>query len=81
MSQLLKNVIPNTGREVTKLGFGGYRVSKPIHAQALKAALEGGVNIIDTGNNFENGIYIFCDFIINKVIIIVIKTIKVVVKL
>jgi aryl-alcohol dehydrogenase-like predicted oxidoreductase len=59
MSQLLKNVIPKTGRQVTKLGFGSYRVSKPIHAQSLTAALEGGVNIIDTGNNFENGIHIY----------------------
>ncbi|KAI8080585.1 NADP-dependent oxidoreductase domain-containing protein [Thamnidium elegans] len=55
MSQLVKNVIPKTGQRVTRLGFGSYRASKPIHAQALTAALEGGVNIIDTGNNFENG--------------------------
>ncbi|KAI7891905.1 NADP-dependent oxidoreductase domain-containing protein [Mucor mucedo] len=55
MSQLLKNVIPKTGRQVTRLGFGSYRVSQPLHAEALTAALEGGVNIIDTGNNFENG--------------------------
>lgn len=69
MSQLLKNVIPKTGQQVTRLGFGSYRVSKPIHAQALTAALEGGVNIIDTGNNFENGIELITFFLIciNKI--------------
>ncbi|KAI8095029.1 NADP-dependent oxidoreductase domain-containing protein [Gilbertella persicaria] len=55
MSQLVKNVIPKTGQQVTRLGFGSYRASQPVHAEALKRALEGGVNIIDTGNNFENG--------------------------
>lgn len=55
MSSLLKSVIPKTGQQVTRLGFGGYRVSQPVHAQALKAALQGGINIVDTGNNFENG--------------------------
>lgn len=58
MSSLLKSVIPKTGQQVTRLGFGSYRASKPEHAKALTAALEGGVNIIDTGNNFENGILI-----------------------
>ncbi|KAI7905487.1 NADP-dependent oxidoreductase domain-containing protein [Cokeromyces recurvatus] len=55
MNQLLKNVIPKTGQQVTRLGFGSYRISKPNHAEALTAAIEGGINIIDTGNNFENG--------------------------
>ncbi|KAF1796987.1 NADP-dependent oxidoreductase domain-containing protein [Mucor lusitanicus] len=51
----MNQIIPKTGRLVSKLGFGSYRTSKPSHAKALIAALEGGVNIIDTGNNFENG--------------------------
>jgi hypothetical protein len=57
MSNLLRNAIPKTGQQVTKLGFGSYRASSETHARALTAALEGGINIIDTGNNFENGIY------------------------
>jgi aryl-alcohol dehydrogenase-like predicted oxidoreductase len=52
---MLKRVIPKTGKQVSRLGFGGFRVSQPIHAQALINALEGGINIIDTGSNFENG--------------------------
>ncbi|CAO0796697.1 unnamed protein product [Mucor circinelloides] len=51
----MNQIIPKTGKLVSKLGFGSYRTSKPSHAKALIAALEGGVNIIDTGNNFENG--------------------------
>ncbi|KAI8643388.1 NADP-dependent oxidoreductase domain-containing protein [Parasitella parasitica] len=51
----MNSLITKTGRRVSKLGFGSYRASKPSHATALIAALEGGVNIIDTGNNFENG--------------------------
>lgn len=68
MSQLLKNVIPKTGQQVTRLGFGGYRVSQPVHAQALKAALQGGINIVDTGNNFENGLDTFY-FIVIKLLL------------
>jgi diketogulonate reductase-like aldo/keto reductase len=52
-------VIPKTGQQVTKLGFGSYRASNETHARALTAALEGGINIIDTGNNFENGMYLY----------------------
>ncbi|KAI8348048.1 NADP-dependent oxidoreductase domain-containing protein [Choanephora cucurbitarum] len=55
MYNLAKSIIPKTGQQVTRLGFGSYRVSQPIHADALKRALQNGINIIDTGNNFEKG--------------------------
>ncbi|KAI8332985.1 NADP-dependent oxidoreductase domain-containing protein [Blakeslea trispora] len=55
MYNLAKNIIPKTGQQVTRLGFGSYRVSKPEHVEALKRALQNGINIIDTGNNFEKG--------------------------
>jgi hypothetical protein len=57
LMSMLKRVIPKTGQQVSRLGFGSFRVSQPIHAQALTNALEGGINIIDTGSNFENGTY------------------------
>ncbi|KAG0749003.1 hypothetical protein G6F62_000692 [Rhizopus arrhizus] len=55
MSTLLKNVIPKTGQIVSRLGFGSYRVNQAKHAEALTTALEQGINIIDTANNFERG--------------------------
>lgn len=54
-TQLPKAVIPKTGKHVTRLGFGAYRVSNDAHASALRAAIQAGVNIIDTAANFENG--------------------------
>ncbi|KAG0173141.1 hypothetical protein DFQ28_005653 [Apophysomyces sp. BC1034] len=48
-------VIPKLGRTVSRVGFGAYRVSGEKHAVALRDALKSGVNIIDTGANFENG--------------------------
>ncbi|KAI8977122.1 NADP-dependent oxidoreductase domain-containing protein [Mycotypha africana] len=56
MASIPKTIIPKTGRLVTRLGFGSYRISNATHAKALQAALEGGVNIIDTGSNFANGL-------------------------
>lgn len=52
---LLKNVIPKTGQVVSRLGFGSYRVNQERHGEALALALENGINIIDTANNFEQG--------------------------
>ncbi|KAI9314417.1 NADP-dependent oxidoreductase domain-containing protein [Dichotomocladium elegans] len=51
------SVIPKTGRQVSRLGFGAYRVSKASdsHAEALRNALKAGVSIIDTASNFSNG--------------------------
>lgn len=39
------------------LGFGTYRVSvnNPKHIEALKEAIEGGINLIDTSTNYMNG--------------------------
>ncbi|ORY90378.1 NADP-dependent oxidoreductase domain-containing protein [Syncephalastrum racemosum] len=54
-TQLPKALIPKTGKRVTRLGFGGYRVSNESHANALRTAIQAGVNIIDTAANFENG--------------------------
>ncbi|CAO3665752.1 unnamed protein product [Rhizopus microsporus] len=52
---VLKSVIPKTGKIVSRLGFGSYRVNQEKHAQALVAAIESGINIIDTAHNFEQG--------------------------
>ncbi|KAI8366674.1 NADP-dependent oxidoreductase domain-containing protein [Radiomyces spectabilis] len=49
-------IIPKTGKPVSRIGFGAYRVSTDEHGQALRDALQAGVNVIDTGANFENGI-------------------------
>lgn len=48
-------VIPKLNRSVTRIGFGAYRVSDKSHGQALRAAIQAGVNIVDTASNFENG--------------------------
>ncbi|KAI7860336.1 NADP-dependent oxidoreductase domain-containing protein [Circinella umbellata] len=49
--------IPKLGRQVTRLGFGAYRVSRGTskHELALRQALGAGINIIDTASNFQNG--------------------------
>ena len=46
-----------TGLTASALGFGGYRVEPAFaaHAEALEAALRGGVNVIDTANNYGGG--------------------------
>src|SRR4051794_751667 len=46
-----------TGLTVSSLGFGGYRIgrSDPGHRAALRAALAGGVNLIDTSSNYMLG--------------------------
>ena len=47
----------STGLMVSRLGFGGYRIDDetPDHEQALLAALEGGINLIDTSSNYTEG--------------------------
>ncbi|KAF7726740.1 hypothetical protein EC973_008514 [Apophysomyces ossiformis] len=54
-STLPHRVIPKLDRTVSRIGFGAYRVSTEKHAEALRNALQNGVNIIDTAANFENG--------------------------
>jgi uncharacterized protein YyaL (SSP411 family)/aryl-alcohol dehydrogenase-like predicted oxidoreductase len=46
-----------SGIRVSKVGFGGYRVEEgpPEQAQALKQALLGGCNLIDTSTNYTDG--------------------------
>jgi len=46
-----------TGRRVTPVGFGCYRVDDraPAHREALEAALDAGVNLIDTSTNYGDG--------------------------
>ncbi|KAJ2957937.1 hypothetical protein NQZ79_g6397 [Umbelopsis isabellina] len=47
-------MIGKLGRQVSRLGFGAFRVNNETHAEALRKALVSGVNIIDTAANFEN---------------------------
>jgi len=46
-----------TGLTASRLGFGSYRVdgSDPEHYGALTAALQSGVNVIDTSTNYMDG--------------------------
>ena len=46
-----------TGRRVSRLGFGCYRVDDrvPQHREALELALRSGVNVIDTSTNYADG--------------------------
>ncbi|KAI8341674.1 NADP-dependent oxidoreductase domain-containing protein [Chlamydoabsidia padenii] len=53
---LPQRLIPKLNQSVTRLGFGGYRASDlATHGAALQYALDQGINLIDTGANFENG--------------------------
>lgn len=58
--QLLPNAqvaFGDTGLSVGPVGFGCYRVhvSVPEHAEALRLALRGGCNLIDTSSNYGDG--------------------------
>jgi aryl-alcohol dehydrogenase-like predicted oxidoreductase len=46
-----------TGLVTSRLGFGGYRIDDetPEHREALEAALDAGVNLIDTSTNYTDG--------------------------
>ena len=50
-------LLGSTGLTVSAVGFGGYRTgrSDPTHRAALRAALEAGVNLIDTSSNYMLG--------------------------
>jgi aryl-alcohol dehydrogenase-like predicted oxidoreductase len=47
----------NSGLTTSRLGFGTYRVDtkEPEHREALKKALQEGVNLIDTSTNYMDG--------------------------
>lgn len=51
------NRFGRTGLWVSKVGFGGYRMHEhdPDHLQAIKRAIQSGVNLIDTSSNYTNG--------------------------
>ena len=50
-------LLGNTQLRTSRIGFGGYRVTTRAedHRAALKAALLGGCNLIDTSTNYANG--------------------------
>ena len=54
-SQRLSNMIGKLGRQVSRIGFGGFRVNNVTHGEALRKAIVSGVNIVDTAANFEKG--------------------------
>jgi len=51
------NLLGSTGLLVCAAGFGCYRVNAGVaaHATALKKALTGGINLIDTSANYADG--------------------------
>ncbi len=51
------NPLGSTGLAVSRAGFGCYRVNVGViaHDQALKKALTGGINLIDTSANYADG--------------------------
>ncbi len=51
------NLLGSTGLTVSRLGFGGYRVHEfePENRQALRDALLGGINLIDTSSTYTDG--------------------------
>ena len=50
-------ILGPTGFEVSRVGFGGYRISEhdPDHREALRLALTSGINLIDTSTNYTDG--------------------------
>ncbi|CAO3678269.1 unnamed protein product [Umbelopsis vinacea] len=48
-------MIGKLGRQVSRIGFGGFRVNNVTHGEALRKAIVSGVNIVDTAANFEKG--------------------------
>ena len=49
---LIKNILGKTGIEVTPVGFGASRTQSPA---LTHAALDTGINFIDTGRSYANG--------------------------
>ncbi len=55
--QLLSRPLGRTGLTVSAAGFGCYRVADgvPAHHEALRLALQSGINLIDTSANYADG--------------------------
>lgn len=53
----MKKHFGKTGFEVSPFGFGCYRIDDRVHThkEALKFALQSGVNLIDTSSNYTDG--------------------------
>jgi len=49
-------MIRKLGRQVSRIGFGGFRVNNAAHGEALRKAIVSGINVIDTACNFEKGL-------------------------
>ena len=51
------NQLGQTGWHVSQVGFGTYRVSQgtPAHTEALRYALQSGINLVDTSSNYTDG--------------------------
>ncbi|HMQ10988.1 MAG TPA: aldo/keto reductase [Oligoflexia bacterium] len=62
-----RNFLGSTELEVSKLGFGTYRVDARVktHEQALTYALDQGINLMDTSSNYMHG---YSEQLIGKVI-------------
>ena len=56
-SDLPYNLLSDTGLRVSHVGFGSYRVdtSYPEHRDALRLALNSGINLVDTSANYTDG--------------------------
>lgn len=52
-----RRILGRSGLTVSRVGFGCYRIGKrePEHRAALRAALLGGCNLIDTSTNYTDG--------------------------
>ena len=51
------NKLGYTGLNISPAGFGSYRVHISVdeHRQALKHAIQNGINLIDTSSNYADG--------------------------
>ncbi|RIB17572.1 NADP-dependent oxidoreductase domain-containing protein [Gigaspora rosea] len=51
------SIIVKTGQEISRLGFGSYRINCKVdeYKLALKKAINSGINVIDTSAHFESG--------------------------
>ena len=57
LAEIGYTTLGRTGLKISRLGFGTYRVDDraPPHKEALAAALQQGVNLIDTAGNYADG--------------------------
>lgn len=56
-STIQHGVLGRTGLHCAQAGFGCYRIADGVdtHRKALRLALEGGINLIDTSANYADG--------------------------